>query len=230
MMDARGTRWLARVFSATQTLVWSWSARLCLVLGCAAMVAYGSGRPAANAASDLGLGICEKVACFRGLVPGQTGWANAAAALSAMNEDTLSQGAAALSGQSQLSGTGYISSHEFIFYASQDGQKLAAIFIRMQPGSPVTLGDILTLYGMPTCVDTFYQGVGMVLLHYPDLHVSVRFRGTHFTPTTPVSSIVLGHVRDNSPNPCNFQHVVGEDAVSQRPWAGFAIVRTPASP
>jgi hypothetical protein len=122
--------------------------------------------------------------------------------------------------------TGYISDQAFIFYASQDGQKLAAIFIRLRPGSLITLGDILTLYEMPTCVDTFYQQAGTLLLHYPDLHVSVRFRGTRFNPSTPVSSIVLGHVRDDATNPCNFQHIKGDDAVSQRPWAGFAFLGT----
>jgi hypothetical protein len=222
----------ARFISVAQTVVWSWSTRMCLALalGCAAMIAYGSGRPAGNNASELGLGMRQGVACFRGIVPGQTSWENATAALRAMDEDSVQQPSASPLDQSQPSLTGHNSSQEIIFYASQDGQKLAAIFIRLRPGNPVMVGDILTLYGIPTCVDTFYLGVGVLLLHYPNLGVLVRFKGTHFTPATPVSSIVLGHIRDDAPAPCNLQHVEGETAVSQRPWAGFAFIKTLVRP
>jgi hypothetical protein len=127
--------------------------------------------------------------------------------------------------------SGIISEQEVVFYAFHDGTLLGSIFMRLRTGKSVILGDILNLYGTPTCVDTFYQDVGMLLLHYDNLRVSLSISGTRFSPATPVSSRVLGRSQEyNIGSPCNFQNNEDEGDVSQRPWTGFGFIRKTGSP
>jgi hypothetical protein len=223
-----------RLSGITQLAVWGWSAGITLTMGlaCAAMMAYGGGQPTANHASDLGMGICGAAACFRGVVPGQTGWENALAALggrsamaSRLPYRDMLDFSKVTSAEPSYTLRGHLFFSEVILYPSSDNRLLGSVFMRRPLAEKIPVADILALYGLPNCVDTIYHAAGTLLLHYRSMHISVQLKENHFGPETPVTSIVLGDVQEESNDPCDPEHMAGDRSRSRFHWAGFTTVR-----
>jgi hypothetical protein len=199
------------------------------------MLAYGGIHPVVNGASALGLGRCDDRPCFREVVPGRTSWEDTLAALGGHPDipgRLLSPEKLQLPSFGQLAPAytiqGNIFFSEIVLYPSEDGKRLAAIYMRRPFGRTITVADILALYDVPACVD-YYQR-GMLLLHYTAMHVSTRARNNRFSPGAPVDAIVLGDMRDDAPDPCSARHASEDDSALPRAWEGFAFFRVYSHP
>lgn len=125
-------------------------------------------RPFQTNTSRLALGVCDGIPCYGSLIPTRT----------------------TLSDANQLL-TNYKVPHDAVIsiYPSLNRQAVAAVSIG-QPG--VVLGDILSLYGPPSCIG-YYRRDGTVMVHYPMLHLMARVPDNRWGPRTRVAMIVLGN-------------------------------------
>jgi hypothetical protein len=213
--------------SVSQTMVWYWSASLCIVLAamCASMPAYGSTRPVVNGALRLGLNRCIDGPCFQAMVPGRISWKDAVITLEALYDRGILEYSNMARGALSYVVTDSRLNRELVLHASPDSRTLTSIYIRPPLAQPVTVGDILGLYGAPACIDTFYRTSGNLTLHYDSLHVLVPIDGKRFNSATRIISILLDIPGGHSQDRCDTNQPGNPGAPDTPPWRGFALLQ-----
>jgi hypothetical protein len=157
--------------------------RLSLIVALICLVLITFSRAQGGTVDSLaGLIQCEEGPCFRGLKPGTSTW-DEALALAGGEPRNFSDAA-------------YSS---IILFASLDGRTLDAVLLKEPRDPQIRVGTVLARFGRPTCAQ-FYPGNGQMVLHYPALHITTRFEGSHFRPHSPVISIMVGHGSASSAN------------------------------
>ncbi len=99
------------------------------------------------------LARCGDRACFRGLIPYETPWSEAIEQFNGHNQI--------------LDDTEYA---QIVLLPTSDSTTLASILLDISFDQNLPLAAVLSLYGPPTCIE-IYRLHGVVMLHYPSLHL-----------------------------------------------------------
>ncbi|HVU14404.1 MAG TPA: hypothetical protein VHD90_24165 [Phototrophicaceae bacterium] len=184
----------------------AFSISLLLTMICTVVVVSSGTLPESEHRPAVGLMRCGDLPCYQTITPGETSWRSAVAALggqSIIREDA--------------------SYSEIALFPSSDGGTVASILLD-RPIHPVTIGNLVALYGTPTCMVVFRES-NTLMLHYPLLHVYAQFSDKTFTPFSHARSIVLGTPAESttSVSPCT--SAKPETLLEQAPpWQIFGAV------
>ncbi len=186
---------------------------------CAVAVGLARARPVPDLAD--GLGLCEGVPCYMGIMPSRTSLGDAVALLG--NRLTLRNDQAASTGRS---GT-----HDRTVVRQGAPNVVGIVQVEFQQPQMITLGELVALYG-PPCKVSWADYQPYILITYPYLSALIKTDVSANTALidqrSPISRVIL---YSPSPESCRGQ-VPQVDAHPERPpqelalpWLGFASLK-----
>src|SRR5258708_36498805 len=178
------------------TLLITLGLALTITLICMAVVASSRTHVLPNENWDMGLMRCAGEPCFLEITPGKTTWVAAVAALG--NDSKYAK---------------------VVLVPSENGNSVDSIFIEPLVEQPITVGEIVALYGTPSCVDIYRQS-STVELNYRLLHVLTQFTDNQIRPDAYVTFIVMENP-SVYPTQCDSIDGYKRQAI-RRFWQGFA--------
>jgi hypothetical protein len=187
-----------------------------ILLLSAGIIGYGRNTPTSDSAQAAGFARCGDRACFMGITPGVTGWADARLTLSRMASSYYTNHLILI--RNPLSGGVW-------FYPSINGSAVGRIYIDVSANNFIPASWIVDRYGPPCGVSVYYD-IDMAILRYPWLIVNLKPSNNRLAPDTPVTSIQFTDPAIHSrlqPDPC-FDNVSGWKTATTE-WMGFASLR-----
>lgn len=166
-----------------------------------------------NPVTGLGLEYCGERVCFRGMLPGQSDWDEALAAI-------YGEGIRNVKYLRFNSTDGEISIYRYLERA-----KLGPVMITLSDrnGIPrLVAGDVVNQFGPPCRVEMVIPAYHTALI-YPFAYFNVSSSAPHVSPTTRVRSIVLldPDARSLTLDPCHSSKRGLEGWIYYRQWRGF---------
>lgn len=156
------------------------------------------------------LASCGDRACFRGLIPYETPWSEAIEQFNGHNQI--------------LDDAEYA---QIVLLPTSDSTTLASILLDISFDQNLPLAAVLSLYGPPTCIE-IYRLHGVVMLHYPSLHLMSQVGRTGVLgPDTLVLKVVLGGepVNEGQVEICDgpLPQIINHQ-LSRHTWQGFKSI------
>lgn len=163
-----------------------------------------------NPASVFGFNCCENAACFWGLVPGTTSWAEARAVFNG-----------------RVSYSFDTPNGNIWLYESVNEGVLGRILIQVPENDAISAGSIVRLYG-PPCRVTVFLKAQKFSLRYPKVRFVTQPYQHALRTNTPVILIEFGDpvqlLQMGAPS-CMAERTMPDVEAADRPWRGFASLQ-----
>jgi hypothetical protein len=197
---------------------------LCVVLAVLCSAAIARGRAEVGEPDELqmlGLGVCESVPCFYGLIPGRTAWSEARKVFleRSSNKAQSSPRSIAIGYDTTLTAASNA-------YASSDGMKLGHVDIHVinnygNHNLPF-IAPFIARYGPPCRVVTQKDanGKAVITLAYALLSIHVSPINGRLSPTSKVIQVLLDYQESQESNVCDKRAIWPREWVVTS-WRGF---------
>src|SRR5262249_28202674 len=115
---------------------------------------------------------------------------------------------------------------KIVLFSSSQEEKLASIMLDQPLDSPLTVGEVMTLYGTPSCLHVYPN---FVVLHFGSVHVLTDRVYQNFNLDTRVRTIVIGNPVEYMDWPIpSCALTLSDNKHEQNPlrsWQGFASIQ-----
>jgi len=163
-----------------------------------------------NLALTLGLNHCGNTPCFRGMIPGVTGWEEVRVAFNRRTIIPFDP-----------------PDGEIRLYPSRSDDTLGRILIRVPKDGSLSVSDIVRLYGAP-CGVTIYPQMGKFMLRYPSVRFTTPSSQGALRPETPIVLVEFDdpfYTREVRSASCSETCVGQYPEPANRRWYGFGSIQ-----